>query len=159
AFIGIMFYVALRFEFNYGFAAVFGLIHDIILSVGIYLVCGRQISLPVVASVLTIIGYSINNSIVIFDRVRENEKLGVDSSFWNVIDLSVNQTLSRSVLTSGTTLLVLLIMFFFGGVSINDFVFMMGIGVVVGFFSSMYICTSLIGVWHGDKNVQKSLIK
>ncbi|NLK82639.1 MAG: protein translocase subunit SecD [Lentisphaerae bacterium] len=159
AFIGIMFYVALRFEFNYGFAAVFGLIHDVILSVGIYLVCGRQISLPVVASVLTIIGYSINNSIVIFDRVRENEKLGVDSSFWNVIDLSVNQTLSRSVLTSGTTLLVLLIMFFFGGVSINDFVFMMGIGVVVGFFSSMYICTSLIGVWHGDKNVQKSLIK
>lgn len=153
AFVGIMFYVAMRFEFNYGFAAVIGLVHDIIVSVGIYLVCGRQISLPVVASVLTIIGYSINNSIVIFDRIRENEKLGVDPSFWSVISLSVNQTLSRSVLTSATTLVVLVIMFFFGGISINDFVFMMGIGIVVGFFSSMYICTSLIGVWHGDKKV------
>ncbi len=155
AFIGMMIYIALRFEFNYGFAAVIGLVHDVIISIGIYLLCGRQISLPVVASILTIIGYSINNTIVIFDRVRENVNNGARPGFWELIDLSINQTLSRSVLTSGTTLLVLLTMYFFGGVSINDFVFMMAIGIMVGFFSSLYICTSLIAWWHGNKKIQK----
>lgn len=156
AFLGIMFYVALRFEFNYGFAAVLGLLHDVIISIGIYLVCGRQISLPVVASILTIIGYSINNTIVIFDRIREDVNNGAAPTFWSLINLSINQTLSRNILTSASTLLVLVIMYFFGGVSINDFVFMMAIGIVVGFFSSMYVCTSLIAWWHGNKKIQKA---
>ncbi len=156
AFLGMMAYIALRFEFNYGFAAVLGLVHDVVISVGIYLACGRQISLPVIASILTIIGYSINNTIVIFDRVRENSNLGAAPTFWELIDLSVNQTLSRSVLTSGTTLVVLIVMYFFGGVSINDFVFMMAIGVFLGFFSSLYVCTTLIAWWHGNKKIQKA---
>lgn len=156
AFLGMMAYVAIRFEFNYGFAAVLGLVHDVIISIGIYLICGRQISLPVVASILMVIGYSLNNTIVIFDRIRENVSLAAAPGFWSLIDLSVNQTFSRNVLTTGSTLLVLVIMYFFGGVPINDFVFMMSIGILVGFFSSMYICTILIAWWHGDKKILKA---
>ncbi|MFA7232313.1 MAG: protein translocase subunit SecD, partial [Victivallaceae bacterium] len=137
SFVGIVIYVSIRFEFAYAIAAVLALIHDVIICTGIFVMFDRDISLQVIAAILTIVGYSINDTIVIFDRIREDLKLIKNKSYKEIINISINQTLSRTLLTSATTLMVLVVLFFCGGIAINDFVLVMLLGVLVGTYSSI----------------------
>ena len=148
SFLGIIAYVTLRYEFSYAMASVMALLHDVIVAVGIFVICGRELSLTVVAAVLTVIGYSINDTIVIFDRIRENVNLYPEKSYRDIVNMSVNDTLNRTLLTSITTLLVVLVLFFFGGPAINDFVLVMLLGVIVGTYSSICISSPIVSVWH-----------
>ena len=152
ALMGILVYVAFRYEFLFAAAAVVAVFHDVALTIGCYClanyISGRQFNATVVAAVLTIIGFSINDKIVIFDRIREQLKLGVRGSFREIINLSLNQTLSRTIITSGTVFLATLSLFIFGGGVINDFAFTFLIGIVTGTYSSICIASVLVHLWH-----------
>ena len=147
-----MFYVAFRYEFSFAVAAVVAVFHDVLLTIGCYCIAnamsGRQFNATVVAAVLTIIGFSINDKIVIFDRIREQLKLGVRGSFKEIINLSLNQTLSRTIITSGTVFLATGSLYWFGGGVINDFAFTFLIGIIVGTYSSIYIASVIVLWWH-----------
>ena len=155
AIIGIIIYISIRFEFAFAIASIIAIVHDIIIATGLFILSGYflegssgELSLPVIAALLTIIGYSLNDTIVVFDRIREDLTLIKDKSYKEIINISINQTLSRTVLTSVTTLIVLLVLFFAGVVAINDFVLVMIIGVVVGTYSSIFIASPIVSVWH-----------
>lgn len=151
--VGIIIYISFRFELAYAVAAVAALLHDVVIAGGLFVLCGfifggRQLSLPVVAALLTIMGYSLNDTIVVFDRIREDLTLHKGRSYTEIINLSINQTLSRTLLTSFTTLLVVSTLYFFGGGAINDFALVMLIGVVVGTYSSVFVASTIISFWH-----------
>ncbi|MDD5729106.1 MAG: protein translocase subunit SecF, partial [Victivallales bacterium] len=148
AFAGIVLYISIRFEFAYAIAAIIALLHDVIIATGIFVFCGNEVSLPVVAALLTIIGYSLNDTIVVFDRIREDLKLNPEMPYKQIINMSINKTLSRTILTSLTTLLVLVILFFFGGIAINDFVLVMLLGVIIGTYSSIFVASPIVAFWH-----------
>lgn len=148
--LGIIIYIWWRFEFTYGLAAIVALFHDVIITVGIFSILGKEITLPVIAALLTIVGYSLNDTIVVFDRIREDLKLYRKDSYANVINKSINQTLSRTIITSLTTFFVVLSLFVFGGSVINDFALAILIGVVVGTYSSVYIASPIM-VDHFEK--------
>ncbi len=153
SFLGIILYVTFRFEWAYGVAGVVALVHDTLIALGVYLLLGwhdgsRQFSLPVLAALLTIIGFSINDTIVTFDRIRESLGLYRDKTYRQIVNMSVNQCLSRTALTSLTVLFTVLTLFLFGGGSINDFSLVMLIGVIVGTYSSVFVATALVLVWH-----------
>ena len=148
AFAGIILYISIRFEFAYAVASIVALLHDVIIATGIFVLCGNEVSLPVVAALLTIIGYSLNDTIVVFDRIREGLDLNPDMPYKQVINMSINKTLSRTILTSLTTLLVLIILFFFGGIAINDFVLVMLLGVIIGTYSSIFVASPIVAFWH-----------
>ncbi|MCK4983462.1 MAG: protein translocase subunit SecF, partial [Victivallaceae bacterium] len=148
AFLGIILYISIRFEFAYAIASIIALMHDVIIATGIFVLCGNEVSLPVVAALLTIIGYSLNDTIVVFDRIREGLSLNPDMHYKKVINMSINKTLSRTILTSLTTLLVLIILFFFGGIAINDFVLVMLLGVIIGTYSSIFVASPIVAYWH-----------
>ncbi len=148
SFIGIIIYVSFRYEFAYGMAGVLALVHDVIITSGIFICLGREFSLTVMAALLTIIGYSINDTVVIFDRIREGVALHPNDSYKDVVNLSINETLSRTLITSITTLFVVVILCLFGGVAINDFVLVMLIGILVGTYSSICIASPIVAVWH-----------
>jgi SecD/SecF fusion protein len=159
-FLGIVLYVSFRFELAYGVASVVALVHDVLIAGGIYLLLGwfdggRQLSLPVVAGLLTIIGFSINDTIVTFDRIREALALYRNKSYREVVNLSVNQCLSRTVLTSLTTLFAVFTLFLFGGGAINDFSLVILIGVVVGTYSTVFVATALVLAWHKPNRLHK----
>ena len=138
----IVIYITFRFEFSYAVGAVAALSHDIVICIGIFLIAGlgsRQLSLPVIAALLTIMGYSLNDTIVVFDRIRENLGLIKKKSYKEIINLSINHTLSRTMLTSLTTLLVVLTLYFYGGGAINDFALIMLVGVIVGSYSFYFL--------------------
>jgi preprotein translocase SecF subunit len=147
ALLGICIYVSLRFEFKFALAAIAALFHDVLVCLGALSLTGRELSLPVIAALLAIIGYSINDTIVVFDRVRENLRLMHKISFAELVNLSINQTLNRTILTSLTTLLVVLSLFFFGGEVINSFAFVLLVGVIVGTYSSIFIASPLVVDW------------
>jgi SecD/SecF fusion protein len=155
ALLGIVIYISIRFEFAFAIASIIALVHDVIISTGIFIVTGNELSLPVVAALLTIIGYSLNDTIVVFDRIREDITYEKGKSYIEIINLSINQTLSRTILTSLTTLLVLLVLFFMGGIAVKDFVFVMLIGVIVGTYSSIFVASPIVAVWH--KKIGSSL--
>ncbi|MBS1368650.1 MAG: protein translocase subunit SecD [Lentisphaeria bacterium] len=148
ALLGMSIYISIRFELSFAAAGILALVHDVIIAVGIFVLMGRELSLPVVAAVLTIIGYSINDTIVIFDRIREDSKLMPEKPFREIINISINRTLSRTLLTSVTTFLVVAVMFCFGGIVINDFVLVMMLGIVIGTYSSIFIASPLAAMWH-----------
>jgi preprotein translocase subunit SecF len=148
ALIGMLIYIGLRFRFAYGVAAIFTLAHDVLITMGVFSFTNREMNLPVIAAIMTIVGYSLNDTIVIFDRVRDNVKLTRKKKFSDILDNSINQTLGRTIVTSGTTLLTVLAMFFFGGPVINDFAFTLMIGVVVGTYSSIYQSCSILFFWN-----------
>ena len=152
AMLGILFYVAFRYEFSFAVAAIVAVLHDVLLAIGAYCIAnaisGRQFNATVVAAILTIIGFSINDKIVIFDRIREDLKLGVRGSFKDIINQALNQTLSRTIITSGTVFLATGALFVFGGGVINDFAFTFLIGIIVGTYSSIYIASVLVLMWH-----------
>jgi len=148
AFLGIIIYISIRFEFAYAIASIIALMHDVIIATGIFVLCGNEVSLPVVAALLTIIGYSLNDTIVVFDRIREGLALNPNMHYKQVINMSINRTLSRTILTSLTTLMVLVILFFFGGIAINDFVLVMLLGVIIGTYSSIFVASPIVAYWH-----------
>ncbi|MGA2245720.1 MAG: protein translocase subunit SecD [Verrucomicrobiota bacterium] len=148
AMFGILVYVAVRYEFFFAVAAVIAVLHDVLFAIGAYCIAnaisGRQFNATVVAAILTIIGFSINDKIVIFDRIRENLRLGVRGSFKEVINQALNQTLSRTIITSGTVLIATGCLYWFGGGVINDFAFTFLVGIVVGTYSSIYIASTIV---------------
>ena len=148
ALIGMLIYIGLRFKLAYGVAAILTLAHDVLFTLGIFSFTNREVNLPVVAAVLTIVGYSLNDTIVIFDRVRDNIKIMRKQHFEDILDTSINQTLSRTVITSGTTFLTVFALFIFGGEVINDFAFTMIIGVIIGTYSSIYQSCPLLFFWN-----------
>jgi SecD/SecF fusion protein len=145
---GILLYVAFRYEFSFSVGAVVAVVHDVLMTLGIFFLSGRQLSAPMVAAVLTIIGFSINDTIVIFDRIREDLKLGVRGSFREILNQALNQTLTRTIITSGTVLLATLSLYLFGGGVINDFAFTFLVGIITGTYSSIYIASALVLWWH-----------
>jgi len=150
ALLGILIYVAWRFEPVFAVGAILALIHDTLATVGMFMSAGREFSLPVVAGLLTVVGYSINDTIVVYDRVRENMKFVSRSKpFPDVVNDSINQTLSRTLITSLTTFFVVLCLYLFGGGIINDFAFVLLVGIVVGTYSSIFIASALVVDWYG----------
>ncbi|MGO8699404.1 MAG: protein translocase subunit SecD [Limisphaerales bacterium] len=145
---GILIYVAFRYEFSFSVGAVLAVIHDVLMTLGIFFLAGRQLSAPIVAAILTIIGFSINDTIVIFDRIREDLKLGIRGSFKDVMNVALNQTLSRTLITSGTVFIATFSLYIFGGGAINDFAFTFLIGIITGTYSSIYIASALVLWWH-----------
>jgi len=141
---GMLVYIAFRFEWIYGVAAVVAVFHDTIITIGLFSIFNKQISLTVVAALLTLVGYSMNDTIVVFDRIRENLKLMRRESFESLINISVNQTLSRTILTSGLTLLTALSLWLFGGEVLNGFSFALVAGIIVGTYSSIYIASPIL---------------
>ncbi len=147
ALMGILIYVTIRFKFRFGVAAVIALFHDVFITVGLLTVLGREISLPVVAALLTIVGYSINDTIVISDRIRENIRILYREKFDNLVNRSLNQTFSRTIITSLVVLIVLLCIFFFGGPVIHDFSLALIIGTIIGTYSSIYVVSPIVVAW------------
>jgi SecD/SecF fusion protein len=145
---GILVYVAFRYEFSFAVGAVLAVIHDVLMTIGIYYMSGREFNATTVAAILTIIGFSTNDTIVIFDRIREDLKLGIRGTFKDVMNQALNQTLSRTIITSGTVFLATLSLFIFGGGEINDFAFTFLFGIITGTYSSIYIASALVLWWH-----------
>jgi SecD/SecF fusion protein len=154
ALFGILVYVAVRYEFSFAVGAVVAIIHDILMTIGWYALSGREFNATTVAAILTIIGFSINDTIVIFDRIREDLKLGMRGTFREIINQALNQTLSRTIITSGTVFLATMSLFIFGGGAINDFAFTFLIGIITGTYSSIYIASAIVLWWHKGERPQ-----
>ena len=152
ALFAILVYVTFRYEFSFALGAILAIIHDILMTMGIFFLWGGELSAPVMAALLTIIGFSINDTIVIFDRIREDLKLNLPGTFTEIMNGAISKTLSRTVITSGTTLLAAGSLFFFGGGAIHSFAFILLAGVLTGTFSSIFIAGSLV-LWRnkGEK--------
>ena len=140
----ILIYVSVRFEFKYAVGAIAALVHDVLITLGVFSILGYEVSLAVIAAFLTIVGYSLNDTIVIFDRVRENVKTTKNAPMKNIINQSINESLSRTIITSLTTFFVVLILFLFGGEVIHTFSFAMIIGVLIGTYSSIFVASPVV---------------
>ena len=151
-----LFYIWIRFEWQFSLGAIIALIHDVIITVGIFSFLSYEVNLSIVAAVLTIVGYSMNDTVVIFDRVRENLKKYSKISIAEISDLSTNQTLSRTLITSITTLLALFSIYIFGGAILKGFSFAMIIGVIVGTYSSIFVATPILNYTNVS---QKTILK
>ena len=151
-----LFYIWIRFEWQFSLGAVVALIHDVIITVGIFSFLAYEVNLSIVAAVLTIVGYSMNDTVVIFDRIRENLKKYSKISITEISDLSTNQTLSRTLITSVTTLLALFSIYIFGGAILKGFSFAMIIGVIVGTYSSIFVATPILNYTNVN---QKTVLK
>ncbi|HUS06860.1 MAG TPA: protein translocase subunit SecF, partial [Bryobacteraceae bacterium] len=149
-------YIAFRFEWIYGVAAVVAVFHDTIITLGLFSLFDKELSLTVVAALLTLVGYSMNDTIVVFDRIRENLKIMRRERLETVINKSVNQTLSRTVLTSGLTLLTALSLFLFGGPVLNGFAFALVVGIIVGTYSSIFIASPILVFWQSFVEKRKA---
>jgi preprotein translocase subunit SecF len=149
AIILILLYVMWRFEIKYAFGAILALLHDVLITVGIFSILDIEISAPIIAAVLTIVGYSLNDTIVVFDRIRENVKTKQkdSSAFMDIINRSLNETLSRTVITSLTTLFVVTILFFFGGEVLRSFALALIIGIIIGTYSSLFVASPFVVEW------------
>jgi preprotein translocase subunit SecF len=145
--IGMLVYIALRFKLEYGVAAIFTLFQDVLITMTVYSFTNREINLPIIAGILTIVGFSINDTIVIFDRVRENQKLMRGKPLEEVMNTSLNQTLGRTLITSGTVFLTVGALFVFGGEVINDFAFLMLVGTIEGVYSTIYLSCPVVLFW------------
>ena len=152
---GMLVYLAVRFEWIYGVAAVITVFHDTLITIGAFSLTNKPISLTVIAAILTLIGYSNNDTIVVFDRIRENLKTVRRESLTNIINLSINQTLSRTVLTSGLTLLTALALWLFGGDVLNGFSFALVAGIIVGTYSSIFIASPILVFWQNFRGTGK----
>ncbi len=147
ALFGMLAYIAARFKLAYGVSAILTLTHDVLVTLSVFSFTNREMNLPVIAAVLTIVGFSINDTIVVFDRVRDNIKLMRKSPFEDILNTSINQTLSRSVITSGTVFLTVIALYLFGGEVINDFAFTMLVGVISGAYSTIYQSCPIVYFW------------
>jgi preprotein translocase subunit SecF len=154
--LGMLAYVAFRFRsLPFGVGAVVALVHDTLITVGLLAMLGREFNLVVVAALLTLVGYSMNDTVVVYDRVRENQKTPKKESLESVINRSINQTLSRTILTAGATMLVVVALFFLGGEVLNTFALTLIIGIVIGTYSSIYVAAPIVVIWKDFKNRRK----
>jgi preprotein translocase subunit SecF len=144
---GMLIYIAFRFEWVYGAAAVLAVFHDVIITLGLFSLLGFEVSLTVIAALLTLVGYSMNDTIVIFDRIRENMRLMRREPFTTIVNRSINQTLSRTILTSGLTFLTVLVLFLMGGQVLRSFSFALVVGILIGTYSSFGIAAPLVVAW------------
>ena len=153
ALLGITIYIAFRFEFGFAIGAIVATVHDVLITIGLYCLLGRELNLTIVAALLTIIGFSVNDTIVVFDRIRENIKLmkGTKASYVEISNISINQTLSRTILTSLTVVITVISLLLFGGGAIFDFALTLLIGFTVGTYSSIYVATPVALLWHREK--------
>ncbi|MFM8365320.1 MAG: protein translocase subunit SecD [Verrucomicrobiota bacterium] len=159
--VGILFYVTLRFEFSFAIGAVVALLHDVIITLGLFSLIGGELSLVMVGAILTIAGYSINDTIVVFDRIREGLKHGERGSIQSLMNTSINETLSRTILTGGTTLLSVGALYFFGGAVLRDFSFAILMGIVVGTYSSIFVAAPVV-LWASrvrGKSVRREVLE
>src|SRR3954467_4351148 len=148
--LGILAYLAFRFQFSFGVGAVVATIHDLLITLAFLAFFRYDMTLNTIAAILTITGFSTNDTIVIFDRIRENLRSMRRDSMMHVINASINQTLARTVITSGTALLTALALFFFGGEVLHGFAFTMIVGIVTGTYSSVFIAAAIVSLWRGD---------
>lgn len=148
-------YIAFRFEWIYGVAAVIAVFHDTIITVGLFSLFNKPMDLTVIAALLTLVGYSMNDTIVTFDRIRENLKMQVRGPFTQIVNLSINQTLSRTVLTSGLTFLTAISLFLFGGQVLNGFSFALVVGIIIGTYSSIFIASPILIFWRETAETRK----
>jgi preprotein translocase subunit SecF len=157
--LGMLVYIWWRFEFKFGVGAIIALTHDVIITLGALSLANKAIDLPIIAAILTVVGYSVNDTIVVSDRIRENRRRMGREKLAKVINISINQTLSRTIITSLTTLLVVIALFIFGGGVIHDFAFTLIVGVIVGTYSSVFIASPLLILWekilHDSKSQRK----
>ena len=159
ALIAIMIYIGLRFDFKYAPGAIVALFHDVSIILGIFALTGTEFTLQTVAALLAVIGYSVNDTVIVYDRVRENEEKYAGSSLIENIDRAINDTLSRTILTSGTTLFVSGAMFLYGGEAIHSFFFAITLGVLIGTYSSIFVAapaTILFSKLLGDGDQKRS---
>jgi len=145
--IGMLIYIWFRFEFRFGLGAVLGLVHDVLITFGALSLTNTPIDLPVVAALLAIVGYSVNDAIIVCDRIRENIPKMTREKLGTIINVSVNQTLSRTILTAGTTMMAIIALYTFGGTVIHDFAFTMVVGVITGTYSSIYVACPVVIYW------------
>ncbi|HEC91485.1 MAG TPA: protein translocase subunit SecF [Candidatus Atribacteria bacterium] len=148
AFIGIILYITIRFEFKFSIISILALLHDCLIVLGIFSLLHKEITISIIAAVLTIVGYSLNNTIVILDRLRENIKFKTRESFENLINISINQSLSRTINTALTTILPILALYFFGGNILSDFALALFLGMIAGTYSSIFIASPLLLEWN-----------
>jgi len=146
--LGIIVYVSWRFQFRFAIAAIIALIHDVLFTLGFFSIVNIEVSLAVIAAILTIVGYSLNDTIVVFDRIRENTHTRSRESYESLVNKSINETLSRTLITSLTTLLVVVGLAIFGGEVIKDFALTLIVGVIVGTYSSVFIASPVLVEWH-----------
>lgn len=144
----IVLYLSWRFQYRFGIAAIIALAHDVLIVFGLFNILNMQISLAIIAAFLTIVGYSLNDTIVVFDRIRENVKKLRSRTLFDQINISINETLSRTILTSGTTLIVVLVLYLFGGSVIHDFAFALLAGIIVGTYSSIFVASPVLVEWN-----------
>jgi preprotein translocase subunit SecF len=145
--IGMLVYIGFRFKLEYGVSAIITLTQDVLMGLSVYSFTNREINLPIIAALLTIVGYSINDTVVVFDRVRENLKVMRKDSFEAILNRSINQSLGRTIITTGTVFLAVLSLFLFGGKSINDFAFLMLFGSIEGVYSTIYLSCPIVLFW------------
>lgn len=159
ALLGIVIYISIRFEFKFAIASIVALVHDVLITLGVFSLMDLEITLAIIAAFLTIVGYSLNDTIVVFDRVRENLKSLRRETYENIVNLSINQSLSRTVVTSITTFVVVVILWLAGGEVIKNFAFALVIGVIIGTYSSIYIASPVIVEWEARTESQGRLQK
>lgn len=152
SFLGMLVYIGLRFKPIYGVAAILAIVHDVLVVLGLLALFQKEISLTVIAALLTLVGYSVNDTIVIFDRVRENLRTMRKESLTRVLNISVNQTLSRTIMTSGMTFLSVIALFIFGGEVLNGFAFVLTVGIIAGTYSTLSIASPIVEFWYRTRN-------
>jgi len=155
AMIGLLIYISWRFEVRFAVGAIIALVHDVAITIGMFSLFGKEIDLPIIAAFLAIIGYSLNDTIIVYDRIRENVGRYNKESFAFIVNRSINDTLSRTLLTSGTTMLVVLALFVLGGGVIHNFAFAMLVGVLIGTYSSIFVASPILIFWE-QRQAKKS---
>jgi preprotein translocase subunit SecF len=152
--IAMILYLAWRFEFSFGVAATIATFHDVLTVLGLFLILGKEINLLLITALLTLAGYSLSDTVVIYDRIRENLRLRQKDDLGDLMNLSINEVLSRTIVTSFTVFLVCLALFFFGGEVIHDFSFALLIGIVVGTYSTIFVASPIVYEWRKGKKVR-----
>jgi len=156
ALVGMLIYITWRFEFKFAVGAIVALFHDVIITLGVFSILQLEITLPIIAAFLTIVGYSLNDTIVVFDRIRENLKVLRRDTYETIVNTSVNQSLTRTIITSMTTLIVVVILYFFGGSVIHNFAFALIVGVLIGTYSSIFVASPIVVDWELRSQEKKS---
>ena len=147
AMVGMLIYITFRFELRFAIGAIVALLHDVLITIGAFSITGREIDLPIIAAFLALVGYSVNDTVIVCDRIRENNGKHKKEGFSTVINSSINETLSRTIMTSGTTLLVVFALFTVGGSVIHNFAFVLMVGIGVGTYSSIFVASPMLIIW------------
>lgn len=155
ALVFILIYISWRFEFVFAVGAIAALFHDVLITLGVFSILNLEITLAIIAAFLTIVGYSLNDTIVVFDRIRENVKVLRRDNYETIVNTSINQSLSRTIVTSLTTMIVVAILYFFGGAVIHDFAFALIVGVLVGTYSSIFVASPIVIEWQQHREDKK----